>query len=79
MVAASEDNIRDYVYLQSNGVEYTLLSLILMIALVYLIFFIRKFELTKILGLIFIVMYGFFITFAVLIEVDILFPYGNFC
>lgn len=67
-----------YIELQSNGVEFTMLSLVPMIAIVFCVYWACKFYLTKITGLILIVLYLFFITFAVLIEVDILFK-PNFC
>lgn len=74
----SDYSERTFVSLRTNGVEFTVLSLLLMVIMVYFIYWIRKFFLTKITGLVLILLYAIFITFAVLVEVNILFkPY--FC
>lgn len=74
----SADSERTYVRLFSNGVEYTLLSLLLMILVTFLVFLARRFVLSLRTGLLLFVFYLLFITFAVLIEVDVLFR-PNFC
>lgn len=77
-ILESTDPGNGFVEIHSNGVEFTMLSLIPMVILVFLVFWARKFYLTKITGLIMFVIYLLFITFAVLVEVDILFK-PNFC
>lgn len=76
--AQSAPDVRTYVVLFSNGVEYTLLSLLPMILLVFLTLWLRKFMLTKRTGLILFIFYALFITFAILVEVDVLFK-PNYC
>lgn len=69
---------RTFVSLRTNGVEFTVLSLLLMVIIVYFIYWIRKFCLTKRTGLLLILLYAILISFAVLVEVNVLFkPY--FC
>lgn len=78
ILAADEYSEKSYVFLRTNGVEFTVLSLIPMILIVYFIFWIRKFNLTKRTGVILFLFYLLFITFAVLVEVNILFK-PKFC
>lgn len=77
MIAARDDPY-GYIYIQSNGVEFTILALIPMIMIVFLVFWARKFYLTKRTGIILFALYLLFLSFAVLIEVDVIFK-PNFC
>lgn len=76
--AQSASDVRTYVVLYSNGIEYILLTLLPMILLVFLTFWMRKFMLTKVTGLMLFIYYAVLITFAILVEVDVLFK-PNYC
>lgn len=75
---ANPNTDRTYVRLLSNGVEYTILSLLPMILIVFLVFWVRKFVLSLRTGLLLFVFYLLFLAFAILVEVDVLFK-PNFC
>lgn len=64
---------RSYVALHTNGMEYIILSLLLLTLIFYLIVYFRRFILTKITGGLLITTYAIFITFAVLMEVGVFF------
>lgn len=78
IILETTEGVDSFLYLQSNGVEYTVLSLIPMVAITFFWLWIRNFVLTKRTGLGMFVIYLLFITFAVLVEVDILLV-PNFC
>lgn len=72
-VISSEGHERPYVALHTNGMEYIILSLLLLTLCFYLIVYFRRFILTKIAGGMLTLTYAIFITFAVLMEVGIFF------
>lgn len=72
-VISSEGHERSYVALHTNGMEYIILSLLLLTLCFYLIVYFRRFILTKITGGMLIATYAVFITFAVLMEVGVFF------
>lgn len=67
-----------YVQLLSNGVWYTMLSLLPMILIVFFVFWARKFVLCRITGLILCIFYVLFLSFGLLVERNVLFR-PNFC
>lgn len=67
------------IIIQSYGIEFTIITLLLAVALLFLVFSFTKFRLKKIVGLFLFSIYAVLITFAILVEMDILFPSGNRC
>lgn len=63
----------------SYGIEFTIITLLLAVALLFIVFACTKFRLKKINGVFFFSIYAVLITFAILVEMDILFPSGNRC
>lgn len=63
-----------YVDVYSNGMNWTVLGLILVVATFYLCLSLTRFTLKRITGILMITFYLVYITLAVLIEVDIFFP-----
>ncbi|KAG4079689.1 hypothetical protein HA402_009075 [Bradysia odoriphaga] len=72
-VISSPGHERPYVALHTNGMEYIILSLLLLTLCFYLILYFRRFILTKITGGLLILTYAIFITIAVLMEVGVFF------
>lgn len=72
-VISTKGHERPYVRLHTNGMEYIILSLLLLILIFYLIIYFRRFILTKITGTMLLVTYLVFVTFAVLMEVGVFF------
>lgn len=72
-VISSAGHERSYVALHTNGMEYIILSLLLLTLIFYLIVYFRRFILTKITGGLLTLTYAIFITFAVLMEVGVFF------
>ncbi|XP_037038337.1 sodium/potassium/calcium exchanger 3-like [Bradysia coprophila] len=72
-VISSPGHERPYVALHTNGMEYIILSLLLLTLCFYLILYFRRFILTKITGGLLILTYAVFITIAVLMEVGVFF------
>jgi len=72
-VIMTEGHEKPYVNLHTNGMEFVILSLLLLTICLYLILFLRRFILTKITGLILILTYGGFVTLAVLMEMGFIF------
>ncbi|KAJ6636450.1 Sodium/potassium/calcium exchanger 5 [Pseudolycoriella hygida] len=72
-VISSKGHERPYVALHTNGMEYIILSLLLLTLCFYLIVYFRRFILTKITGSLLILTYAVFITIAVLMEVGVFF------
>lgn len=68
-----------YVKIVSYGIEFTISSILLAGLALYVIVTIAGYRLKKTVGLILICVYLVFITFAVFVEMDILFPSGNYC
>lgn len=72
-VIPTKGHERSYVALHTNGMEYIILSLLLLTLCFYLIVYFRRFILTKITGSLLILAYAVFITVAVLMEVGVFF------
>jgi len=70
---------RSPINVKSHGMEFTILSLILAIILVYIILTITKYRLNKRIGLVFMFVYLTLLIFAILVELDVFFPSGNVC
>lgn len=68
---------KPYVDVYSNGMNWTVLGLVLVIVTFYICLSSTRFTLKKLTGILLISSYVIFITLAVLIEVDIFFP--NIC
>lgn len=60
-------------------VRYVILTLLLIPPILWTIFASFKFHLRKLSGMCLAVTYGVLIAFAVLVEVQVLFPSGNLC
>ncbi|CAK1588679.1 unnamed protein product [Parnassius mnemosyne] len=68
------------VYINSAGIGYVVGSLLVAVVSLYITLYIGKFQLRKRLGLVLIVLYAIFITFAVLVEMGIIIDKGiDFC
>jgi len=78
MIGDKKSN-RSTINMQSQGMEFTALTLILSIILVYSILTLTKYRLTKKIGIVFLIIYLLLLTFAILVELDIFFPSGNVC
>lgn len=72
-VISTKGHERPYVALHTNGMEYIILSLLLLIVCFYLIVYFRRFILTKITGSLLILAYAVFVTLAILMEVGVFF------
>lgn len=68
---------KPYVDVYSNGMNWTVLGLVLVIVTFYICLSSTRFTLKKLTGILLISSYIIFITLAVLIEVDVFFP--NIC
>lgn len=68
-----------FVNIYSYGIEFTIISLLLAVLLLYVVFACTKYRLKKIVGAYLLVIYVILISFAILVEMDILFPSGNRC
>lgn len=68
-----------FVKINSVGIEFTILSLLLTVAALYFIVSIASYRLKKTVGFYLFFTYLIFVTFAILVEMDILFPSGNYC
>lgn len=68
-----------FININSVGIEFTILSLILTVAALYLIVSIAGYRLKKSIGFYLFFTYLIFVTFAILVEMDVLFPSGNYC
>lgn len=63
----------------SYGIEFTIISLLLATALLYVTLACTKYRLKKVVGVTLFAIYAVLITFAILVEMDIVFPSGNRC
>lgn len=68
-----------FIKINSVGIEFTILSLLLTVVALYFIVSIASYRLKKAIGFYLFFTYLIFVTFAILVEMDILFPSGNFC
>lgn len=68
-----------HIAIQSYGIEFTIIFLLLALLAMYLILTWARYRLRKVVGAALISTYVIFITLAVLVELDILFPSGNTC
>ena len=62
-----------FIQIFSHGIEFTIISLILAVGTLYLVISIAGYKLRKTVGCILIVAYVFFVTFAILVELDVFF------
>jgi Ca2+/Na+ antiporter len=60
--------------IHSNGIEFVVLSLILAVCTLYTIVTIGKYILRKTIGVILVFAYLIFVSFAILVEMDVFFP-----
>lgn len=68
-----------HISILSYGIEFTITSLLLAVLALYITVSLARYRLRKMVGVVLITFYFIFITFAILVEVDVLFPSGNFC
>lgn len=64
----------NFVQIGSYGMEFIILSLLVMVIILYITVTFTKFHLTPISSCVFIIVYGAFLTLAILIEIDIIMP-----
>jgi len=62
-----------YITIQSSGLEYSTISLLSTLFLLYMTFFCNNFKLDRRVGIICLVMYACFLIFASLIELNVFF------
>lgn len=67
------------IYLHSYGVQYTILSLLLVSLSLFSVLAISGFKLRKLTGVALGILYLSFVTYAVMVELDYLFPTPNVC
>lgn len=72
-VIQSYGHEKNYVNLHSNGMEYIILAMILLIFIFYLIMYFTRFTLRKVTGALLFTTYVIFITFAILMELGVFF------
>ncbi|KFB34754.1 AGAP010973-PA-like protein [Anopheles sinensis] len=68
-----------YIAIQSYGIQYSVLALFAAIFTLYLVLYIAKYTLRKLVGLALAVGYLLIVTFMLLVELDIVFPANNRC
>lgn len=68
-----------HIEIQSYGIEFTIIFLILAVLALYLILTWSRYRLRKVVGITLSSVYAVFIALAILAELDILFPSGNTC
>lgn len=68
-----------FITIQSDGIEFTIMSLVLATIALYIVISIGKYQLRKCVGIVLIFIYLFFITMGILIEMDIIFPPTERC
>lgn len=67
------------VIIYSYGIEFTIITLLLAVALLVVVLSCTKYRLKRVVGVCLFAIYAVLITFAILVEMDILFPSGNRC
>uniref|UniRef100_A0A1L8DK38 Putative k+-dependent ca2+/na+ exchanger nckx1 n=1 Tax=Nyssomyia neivai TaxID=330878 RepID=A0A1L8DK38_9DIPT len=65
--------------IHSYGIEITIISLLLAVGVLLVVISLGNYELKRSVGFTLFIIYLFFITFAILVEMDIFFPSGNTC
>ncbi|XP_055601051.1 sodium/potassium/calcium exchanger 4-like [Uranotaenia lowii] len=68
-----------YIEINSYGMQYSVMALFAAIALLYLVLYIAKFNLRKLVGLALAIGYLIIVTFMILVELDLIFPSNNIC
>ena len=72
MSGASEGNW--FISVNSEALAYTVISLLLSLMLLYVIFLVGRFVLTRTLGLVCLIIYSVFLTISILFELNVFFP-----
>jgi hypothetical protein len=65
--------------IQSDGMEYVVISLIAAVATLYLILTFSSYKLRKTVGIVLAAAYALFVAFPLLVEMNIIFPSDNKC
>ncbi|XP_053680299.1 sodium/potassium/calcium exchanger 3-like [Anopheles nili] len=68
-----------YIAIQSYGIQYSVLALFGAILTLYLVLYIAKYTLRKLVGLALAIGYLVIVTFMILVELDLFFPANNRC
>ncbi|XP_062559881.1 sodium/potassium/calcium exchanger 4-like [Armigeres subalbatus] len=68
-----------YIEINSYGMQYSVMALFLAIGILYLVLYIAKFTLRKLVGLALSIAYLIIVTFMILVELDVFFPSKNIC
>lgn len=70
---------KEFVMIDSYGIQWTILSLLGVVSTLYLVVSLSGYKLKKKVGILLIFGYLCFLTFGVLVEMDILIPSGRPC
>lgn len=73
------DDVKSFINIGSYGIEFSVLTLLVITACLYITFALFKFRLRKRVGFILGCMYILFLTFSILIELEIIFKDGTSC
>lgn len=68
-----------YIEINSYGMQYSVMALFLAIGILYLVLYLSKFTLRKLVGLALAIAYLIIVTFMILVELDVFFPSKNIC
>lgn len=68
-----------FVSIQSYGVQYSVLALFGAILTLYIVLYIAKYTIRKLVGVALAVGYLLIVTFMILVELDVFFPANNRC
>ncbi|XP_058839753.1 sodium/potassium/calcium exchanger 4-like isoform X2 [Topomyia yanbarensis] len=68
-----------YVEINSYGMQYSVLAMFVAVAILYVVLYLAKYTLRKLVGLTLAVGYFIIVAFMILVELDVLFPSGNIC
>ncbi|GAB0086850.1 Sodium/potassium/calcium exchanger [Sergentomyia squamirostris] len=72
-------DLNTFINIHSYGIEITILSLLLAVGVLVVVISLGHYELKRSVGFVLLTIYLIFITFAILVEMDIFFPSGNTC
>lgn len=68
-----------YIEINSYGMQYSVLALFLAVGILYLVLYLSKFTLRKLVGLALLIAYLIIVSFMILVELDVFFPSKNIC
>ncbi|XP_055532898.1 sodium/potassium/calcium exchanger 4-like [Wyeomyia smithii] len=68
-----------YVEINSYGMQYSVLALFLAVAILYVVLYLARYNLRKLVGLALFLGYLLIVAFMILVELDVFFPSENIC